>query len=66
LDINEDRLIVIDGYAQSSSLNQVTSDLFIRDQIDLRFERDTQGNVVKYWLGAGRLRNIEFRRMQSP
>ncbi len=66
LNVNGDRLIVSNGYAQPSLLNHVTSDLFIRDQIDLRFERDTQGNIVKYWLGAGRLRNIEFRRMQSP
>ena len=63
--IKDKTLVLRHGYAQSTQLNYVAPDLFWGDQLDLQFERNPQDEVVKFWLGASRLRGIAFIKLNS-
>ena len=60
--LNGEQLFLKRGYSPQDALNSVTQDIFISRDLDLRFERDEQNQVCGFRLGAGRVRNIPFRK----
>jgi CubicO group peptidase (beta-lactamase class C family) len=54
------QLWVKPGYAQAECLRQGATDQFTGQQIDLRFERNIAGQPERFYLGAGRQRELEF------
>ena len=60
------QLVVKPGYAKTQPLRTASTDIFMGEQIDLRFERNHQAQPDRFYLGAGRQRNLEFVKQQSP
>jgi hypothetical protein len=60
--LDGEQLFLKRGYSPQDNLNPVTQDIFTSRYVDFRFERDERNQVCGFRLGAGRVRNIRFRK----